>query len=100
MSAENMIWLRAKRDSWGQKPIDVSLERWIGFTEETTATRCGSRPGGRRNRKALTILNIVAFTAMPSARVSTATSVIPAFSEHPDAAASPRKGFHEDTSPA
>src|SRR5712672_4666881 len=51
----------------------------VGLTDETTATRSGSRPGGRRKRKALTILNIVALTAMPRARVTTAAAVNPGF---------------------
>src|SRR5213596_3019124 len=46
---------------------------------EITTTRLGSRPGGRRRRKALTRLNIVAFTAIPSAKVSTAIAVKPGF---------------------
>ena len=47
--------------------------------ELITATRSGSRPGGRRSRKALTRLNIVALIEMPSARVMTATAINPGF---------------------
>ena len=43
-----------------------------GLMVVTTATRSGSRPGGLRNRMALTMLNMVAFMPMPNARVMTA----------------------------
>src|SRR5215472_14398748 len=44
-----------------------------------TTTRSGSAAAGRRNRTALTQLNMVAFTAMPKANVNTAIAVTPRF---------------------
>src|SRR3974390_911035 len=64
-----------------------------GSMELITATRSGSRPGGRRNRKALTVLNMVWLTAMPNARVMTATAVNPGLLASIRIAS--RKSFHK-----
>ena len=50
-----------------------------GSMDVTTAMVSGSRPAGRRNKNALTMLNIVAFTAIPRAKVNTAMVVNPGF---------------------
>src|SRR5262249_11659873 len=51
----------------------------FGFTDEIAITRSGSNTGGCRITNALTRLNTVEFTAIPSASVTTATIVNPGF---------------------
>src|SRR5258708_37268044 len=74
MSAKTWFASRHARKLGMETGLASGRKPFPGLMEVTTATRLGSRPGGCRSIKALTRLNIVAFTAMPRARVRTATA--------------------------